>query len=98
MAATGERCFRSTIAFVKCVVPIITDAISPVARPDWLRTLEIAVVMPLVTSSVVGVFSFAMTLRPSIKTASVLVPPTSTPTRKLIRAFLSAAANRFAHP
>jgi hypothetical protein len=84
MIATGSTCRRSTMALVKWVVPIMTEAIALVSVPDCLRTLLIAVVMPLVTSSVVGVFSFARTRRSSISTASVFVPPTSTPIRKLM--------------
>ena len=37
--------------------------------------------IPLVTSGVVGVFTSASTLRSSISTASVFVPPTSIPIR-----------------
>src|SRR5438309_685734 len=46
--------------------------------------------MPLVTSGVVGVFSSPKTRSPSIRTASVLVPPTSMPIRVDILSACSA--------
>src|SRR5437667_4435508 len=46
--------------------------------------------MPLVTSGVVGVFTSPKTRSPSIRTASVLVPPTSMPIRVDILSACSA--------
>ena len=84
IAAVGSSRRRSTTALVKCVVPIITAAISSVAVPELSSTWRNAVVMPRVTSSVVGVLILAMTSVPAMSTASVFVPPTSIPIRGLI--------------
>ena len=43
-----------------------------------------AVVMPVVTSGVVGVLILLTTVNPSMSTASVFVPPTSIPILRLI--------------
>jgi hypothetical protein len=79
---------------VKWVVPIMTPAICEVAVPEVSRTWRRAVVMPLVTSSVVGVLILAMTVVPSMSTASVFVPPTSIPIRSTIHRALSAIGYR----
>ena len=80
-AATGFRSRRCITALVKCVVPIITASIrpGPSSIPDT-RSFK-AFKMPPVTSSVVGVLTPATTESSWIKTASVLVPPTSIPIR-----------------
>ncbi len=80
-AATGVSRRRSTIALVKCVVPIITVAMESGETPASAKTAWRAAVIPEVTSGVVGVLCQARTFVPSIKTASVLVPPTSIPIR-----------------
>ena len=78
---TRHRCRASTRAFVKCVVPIITAAIAAGGVFERFRTSSIAPTMPLPTSAVVGDLWLASTLRPRNNTASVFVPPTSTPIR-----------------
>ena len=98
IAAVGSNRRRSTTALVKCVVPIITPATSAVVVPDVVKTCRSAVVMPLVTSSVVGVLILATTAVPSINTASVFVPPTSIPMRNVMRAVPSPQRIRLAHP
>ena len=79
MIPTGSKPRRSTNALVKCVVPIITFSISAGATPDDARTSLIASTMPSLTFSVVGDLWAANTAVPPMTTASVLVPPTSTP-------------------
>src|SRR3989441_7319870 len=79
-AATRVRSRRWTTAFVKCVVPIMTASIGPLV-PTAARSSRSAVVIPPVTSAVVGVLTAWTTASPSSRTASVLVPPTSMPTR-----------------
>src|SRR5690348_10397272 len=92
IAAVGIRRLASTTALVKCVVPIITAiTLSGLTRPSSTNSLR-AVTMPFVTSAVVGVFTSAKTRSPSIRTASVLVPPTSMPIR--VDIFLSAGVCR----
>ena len=49
---------------MKCVVPIMTPEISAVAVPDDLQDVRNAVVMPDVTSGVVGVLILATTVQP----------------------------------
>jgi hypothetical protein len=85
-AATLVRWRRWTTALMKCVVPIITPSIrfslplesfsTPVAARLFSESR-----MPVVTSSLVGAFTAPATLPSSIRTASVLVPPTSMPMR-----------------
>ena len=77
--ATGTRRRRSTIALVNWVVPIITPVMASGAIADWAMTPSIAATTPAPTSAVVGALMEAATVAPSISTASVLVPPTSTP-------------------
>ena len=71
----------STTAFVKCVVPIITACTRETAPAESSTSERIAAAIPAVTSGVVGVLASASTSRPSTRTASVFVPPTSTPMR-----------------
>ncbi len=83
-APTGVNCRRCTTALIKCVVPIITASTSP-----WpsgaVRSCVRACKIPAVTSSLVGALTARTTRPSSIKTASVLVPPTSMPMRLMIR-------------
>ncbi len=83
-AATRPRSRRWTTALVKWVVPIIAASASraPGARSTSPARAR---VMPVVTSGVVGVFTAAATVSSSRSTASVLVPPTSMPMRRLTR-------------
>ena len=84
-AATLVRCRRWTTALMKCVVPIITPSMRlPSSTPVDPRLL-IESRMPVVTSSLVGAFMARTTLPSSIRTASVLVPPTSMPMRLMRR-------------
>ena len=77
---------------MKCVVPIITPATASVAVPELSRTCHRAVVIPPVTSSVVGVLILATTVKSSMRTASVFVPPTSIPIRSVIESCLPQLA------
>ena len=77
--AVGVRCLRSTTAFVKWVVPIITPSMVAVSMPESAMTLRRAVAIPSDTFAVVGVLVELTTVVPSINTASVFVPPTSIP-------------------
>ena len=63
------------------VVPIMTQRMAVVAVADVVRTDRMAATMAPLMSEVVGVLHLATTQGPSIKTASVFVPPTSTPIR-----------------
>ena len=75
------RCRRWTTALVKCVVPIITASMRAgstalsASRSSQRRDDAVP------TSGVVAVLTAWRTRRPSIRTASVLVPPTSMPMR-----------------
>ena len=80
-AAVGAICRASTTAFVKWVVPIITARTVLGSVVEERSISRRADVMPEDTSDVVGVLQVLMTRRPSIRTASVLVPPTSIPSR-----------------
>ena len=84
-AATLFRRLRSTMAFVQCVVPSMANPMLRAASaPIWVITSCMAATMPLMTSSVVGLFVAATSLRsPSMTTASVFVPPTSIPRRQM---------------
>src|SRR5690606_19248198 len=82
--AVGARWRRSMTALVKWVVPIITPEIMAGSTPPESRTVETAVTMPPVTSAVVGVLQVACTVVPCMRTASVLVPPTSIPMRIIV--------------
>ena len=80
-AAVGTRFLPSTTALVKWVVPIITSLTASGSRlPSSIRMLS-DLTMPLVTSAVVGDLAALTTVDPDMVTASVFVPPTSTPTR-----------------
>ena len=78
---TGKSRLRSTKAFVKWVVPIITASMADTVVPESASTISSALTIPPMTSGVVGVLPVARTLIPSIRAASVLVPPTSIPIR-----------------
>ena len=85
------RASASTTALTKCVVPMATLRIWAGSMPDLLRTLSTTLLMPLVTSGVVGVLLEARTPREGVSlavisrmAASVLVPPTSTPMRYIL--------------
>jgi len=80
-AATGVRSRRWTTALVKCVVPIITASTRLRSRREVSSSERSAVVIPEVTSAVVGVLTAQATRSPSSSTASVFVPPTSIPIR-----------------
>ena len=79
-AATRARPSPVRTAFVKCVVPMTTRE-TPDAADRSPSTPERAAATPEVTSSVVGTLIRSSTSPPRISTASVWVPPTSTPTR-----------------
>jgi hypothetical protein len=65
--------------------PIITPStFFPASRPVEPRLFS-AARMPVVTSSLVGAFIARITLPSSIRTASVLVPPTSMPMRLMLK-------------
>mmetsp|Transcript_9566 Transcript_9566/g.23981 ORF Transcript_9566/g.23981 Transcript_9566/m.23981 type:complete len:296 (-) Transcript_9566:17-904(-) len=86
---TRASCRRCTTALIKCVVPSIsapTSVLLSVASSACeafasARAACTAPTMPVVTSTVVGCFAEPRTRVAHITTASVLVPPTSTPTR-----------------
>lgn len=91
ITATFDKCrwSCSTMALMKCVVPMANDDIRSVGTLDCCKICLTAASMPSVTfGEVVAVFTPAMThlLRSrtvvSTITASVFVPPTSTPIRK----------------
>ena len=85
IAATRSSRARSTTALVKWVVPIIT-ASTGAAWAGWLAvTWRIASTTPFITSDVVGNLMAERTVSPSIRTASVLVPPTSMPIRFMMQ-------------
>ena len=89
-AATLVRERRCTTALMKCVVPIITPSSFFSAPPASFRTpvadrLFSELRMPVVTSSLVGALTAPETLPSSIRTASVLVPPTSMPMRLMLK-------------
>lgn len=76
-----RRTSRSIAAFMKCVVPTVTEAMSEVESLERVRTVLTASSMPWVTSGEVGVLKCAR--RPrfgvcccdlSMATASVFVP------------------------
>ena len=78
VASTSRRC---TTALVKCVVPIITTPTDSGAMLPSRSSRRSASSTPPITSAVVVALTACSTSRPSIATASVLVPPTSTPIR-----------------
>src|SRR5258707_13061797 len=84
---TRLRLWRSRIAFVQWVVPSMACLIAPGSRPGCPSTNPwSALRMPLVTSGVVGDLKLASKSERSFNTtASVFVPPTSIPRRKVIR-------------
>src|SRR5436190_13145614 len=82
IAATFIRFRRWTTALMKCVVPITTASTGPRATGS-ARSAFRASRMPDVTSCVVGRLTAKTTLSPSSSTASVLVPPTSIPMRRI---------------
>src|SRR5271157_5738724 len=82
-AATRARSRRWTTALTKCVVPITTPSMAARATSGWPASSPSAVTMPAVTSGVVGVLTACTTRPSSSSTASVLVPPTSMPIRRI---------------
>ena len=78
-AATLCRSRACTNALVKCVVPIMTAWTLAAFAPVSFSSASIAALMPELTSRDVGRLTAATVSRPSIRTASVFVPPTSTP-------------------
>src|SRR6185436_8906081 len=82
IAATFIKFRRWTTALMKCVVPITTASTGPRAAGSARNAFR-ASRMPDVTSSVVGRLTAKTTLSPSSSTASVLVPPTSIPMRRI---------------
>src|SRR5438105_12399069 len=82
-AATRARSRRCTTALTKWVVPITTPSILRRAISGRRVSSASAVTMPVVTSDVVGVLTACATLPSSSITASVLVPPTSMPIRRI---------------
>ena len=89
-AAVGARLARFTTALVKCVVPIITARTWAGSKARICCSASSASMIPLVTSLEVDFFTPANTCDPSIKTASVFVPPTSMPIRRLLTLSLIA--------
>ena len=84
------RSRRSRMALVACVVPSMTCVILSTDSVRPLRTDPSAVDIPLWMSEVVGVLVFAMMLSfESMTTASVLVPPTSIPIRRVSSIFMT---------
>src|SRR6266542_850197 len=81
-AATFIKFRRWTTALMKCVVPITTASTGPRAAASARNAFR-ASRMPDVTSFVVGRLTANTTLSPSSSTASVLVPPTSIPMRRI---------------
>src|SRR5882724_986990 len=67
---------------MKCVVPITTASTGPRVAGSARKAFR-ASRMPDVTSCVVGRLTAKTTLSPSSSTASVLVPPTSIPMRRI---------------
>src|SRR5438874_5636695 len=82
-AATRARSRRCTTALTKWVVPITTPSILLRAISGRRVSSASAVTMPVVTSDVVGALMACATLPSSSITASVLVPPTSMPIRRI---------------
>src|SRR6266702_605325 len=82
IAATFIRFRRWTTALMKCVVPITTASTGPRATGSARNAFR-ASRMPDVTSCVVGRLTAKTTLSSSSSTASVLVPPTSIPMRRI---------------
>src|ERR1700682_3110000 len=82
IAATFIKCLRWTTALMKCVVPITTASTGTRAAGSARNAFR-ASRMPDVTSIVVGRLTAKTTLSPSSSTASVLVPPTSIPMRRI---------------
>jgi len=81
MTPTSTSRRRSTNALVNWVVPIMTDSIAPGAIPACASTSPTAATIPPPTSAVVGDLPAPTTAAPRRITASVFVPPTSTPIR-----------------
>ena len=87
---TRSRSRRRMMALVGCVVPSMALPSREVSS-IWSMTVVIASMMPSMGSGVVAVFvSTMMWPLPSTTTASVFVPPTSTPSR---RSFISRIAH-----
>ena len=83
ITAIRRSLLRSSTAFVACVVPSMTWVIRSRSTSGERSTVSIAVVIPPVISGVPGTLALAITRSaPSMITASVLVPPTSTPRRQ----------------
>src|SRR5215207_3842965 len=82
IAATFIKFRRWTTALMKCVVPITTASTGPPAAGSARKAFR-ASRMPDVTSCVVGRLTAKTTLSSSSSTASVLVPPTSIPMRRI---------------
>src|SRR5712671_2525731 len=82
-AATRARSRRCTTALTKWVVPMMTPSIVLRAISGRPVSSSSAVTMPVVTSDVVGVLTACATFPSSSITASVLVPPTSMPIRRI---------------
>ena len=82
-AATRASPRRCTAALTKWVVPITTASIVPPVTFGWAESSASAVTTPVVTSSVVGVLTACATCPSASNTASVLVPPTSIPMRRI---------------
>ena len=77
-AAEGANSRRCKSALTKWVVPNITASICPTSGLELIRVFR-QEIMPDVTSGVVGFLILLTNTSPSIKTASVFVPPTSIP-------------------
>src|SRR5689334_17660852 len=82
-AATRARSRRCTTALMKWVVPMTTPSILLRAISGPRVSSPSAVTTPVVTSDVVGVLTACATFPFSSITASVLVPPTSIPIRRI---------------
>jgi hypothetical protein len=81
MANTGTSSRRWMKALVKWVVPIMTASIASGVIAHSEISAVIASAMPELTSLLVGRFTAPSTFLPDRRTASVFVPPTSTPIR-----------------
>src|SRR6266480_3577676 len=84
IAATGVRSRRWTTALVKWVMPTMTASMDARSTRDSSSSVRSARPIPVVTSGVVGVFTAWTTRASASRTASVLVPPTSIPSLRVI--------------
>ena len=85
ITAIRRRFLRSSTALVACVVPSMTWLIRPGSTPGADSTAAMAAMIPPVMSGVLGTLAVTISRSAvSMTTASVLVPPTSIPSRQSI--------------